>query len=101
MFSRVDLKVFVHYGQSKANFNTELNDQHIVLTTYGTLSAEFAMRGHSPLLATKWLRVCLDEGHSIKNHRTRTAKAAMNLDAARRWIVSGRFFSFLIRKSLF
>ena len=88
---RVDLKVFVHYGASKASFSSSLTDQDVVLTTYGTLSAEFGMRQHSPLLGTKWLRVCLDEGHGIKNHRTKTAKAAANLDTQRRWIVSGEF----------
>ncbi len=86
---RVDLKLFVHYGQSKASLSTTLSDQDVVLTTYGTLSAEFGSRSHSPLLATRWLRVCLDEGHGIKNHRTKTAKAAAMLKADRKWIISG------------
>ncbi len=86
---RVDVRVFVHYGQSKAEFSTALADQDVVLTTYGTLSAEFGARAHSPLLGTKWLRVCLDEGHGIKNSNTKAAKAAGMLMAERRWIISG------------
>ena len=64
--------------------------QDIVLTTYGTLAAELnpALAVEPPLLATKWLRVCLDEGHQIKNHRTKQAKAAAALDTERRWIIS-------------
>lgn len=50
---------------------------------------EFNAQTHSPLLATKWLRVCLDEGHFIKNFRAKTSKAAVNLDAERKWIISG------------
>ena len=86
---RVDLRMFVHHGQSKAVVSSELQDQDIVLTTYGTLMAEFNMETHSPLLGTKWLRLCLDEGHNIKNHRAKTSKAALNLDTERKWIISG------------
>merc|ERR1711892_870766 len=31
----------------------------------------------------------MDEGHNIKNHNSKCAKAAVNLDTTRRWIVSG------------
>ena len=31
----------------------------------------------------------MDEGHFIKNHRSKTAKAAKNLDTKRKWVVSG------------
>ncbi len=85
---RIDLKVFVHKGQTKAHIASELERQDIVLTTYGTLQSE--LNGiASPLLTTKWLRVCLDEGHFIKNHRSKTAKAADKLDSDRKWIVTG------------
>jgi SNF2 family DNA or RNA helicase len=69
--------------------SSELQDQDIVFTTYGTLSAEFNGSGHSPLLATKWLRVCLDEGHFVKNYRTKSSKAAGTLDTLRKWLISG------------
>ena len=35
------------------------------------------------------MRVCLDEGHNIKNHLAKTAKAAARLDTKRKWIISG------------
>lgn len=89
MDPRVELKVFVHHGTSRALIGKELEDQDIVLTTYGTLMAEFNNEVHSPLLRAKWLRVCLDEGHMIKNSRAKTAKAAANLDTHRKWIISG------------
>jgi len=87
---RVDLKVFVHYGRNKAHVKSELEEQDIVLTTYGTMSADFASLKHSALFSTRWLRICLDEGHMIKNHRTVQARAADHLKAKRRWIISGR-----------
>lgn len=88
-FSSVDIDVFVHHGTSKALIALELQDKHIVLTTYGTLSAEFKDEMHGPLLRAKWLRVVLDEGHLIKNHLAKIFKAAKTLDAERKWIVSG------------
>ncbi len=69
----------------------ESND--IVFTTYGTLGAEFSVNvgelTEAPLLKAKWLRVCLDEGHFIKNSNAKTAKAAKLLNAKRKWIISG------------
>ena len=83
----VDLKIFVHHGTCKALLSTELEDQDIVFTTYGTLQSELDKFG--PLLKAKWLRVCLDEGHFIKNNLSKTAKAADKLDTKRKWVISG------------
>ena len=86
----VNLKLFVHHGSCKSFLSTELQDQDIVLTTYGTLQSELSENhGMGPLLKAKWLRVVLDEGHNIKNYNSKTAKAASWLDTDRKWIVSG------------
>lgn len=70
-----------------------LEEQDIVFTTYGTLMSEYSVDDMSgPLLRAKWLRVVLDEGHSIKNHLSKTAKAASQLDTQRKWIISGNIF---------
>ncbi|XP_059078743.1 helicase-like transcription factor isoform X2 [Tigriopus californicus] len=86
---RVELKVFVHHGLSKALIGNELEDQDVVITTYGTLMSEYNTSSSAPLLKCRWLRVCLDEGHQIKNYRAKTSKAALELDTQRKWIISG------------
>ena len=86
---KVDLKIAVHHGQCKAFLGTELQDNDIVLTTYGTVAAENNAHNLGPLLRAKWLRVILDEGHIIKNHNSQTAKACGQLNTRRKWIVSG------------
>ena len=91
----VNLKVAVHYGQCKALLGTELEDNDIVLTTYGTVGAEYRSYDSGPLLRAKWLRVVLDEGHFIKNHNSQTAKACYELNTRRKWIVSGNVNEFL------
>lgn len=47
------------------------------------------MAASQPLLQVDWLRVVLDEAHSVKNAKTATAKAAAALKAERRWAVTG------------
>jgi len=85
----VDIRVKIHHGQDKASTGKDLNIQDIVITTYGTLAAEFNSSTVAPLFGAKWLRVVLDEGHLIKNHRTQCAKGALHLSTNRRWVVSG------------
>lgn len=84
----VDIKVKVHHGQNKAKLGADLNTYDIVITTYGTLANELDA-DTSPLLRARWLRVVLDEGHFIKNYRSKTAKAANLLNTKRRWVVTG------------
>ena len=67
--SNINIKVHVHYGTTKAQIGAELNACDVVITTYGTLAAENDSEGEGPLMKAKWLRVVLDEGHYIKNHR--------------------------------
>jgi len=85
----VNIRVRVHHGATKAKTVEDLDYADIVITTYGTMASEGGMQHLSPLFKVKWLRVVMDEGHSIRNHLTKTAKAAMSLNTQRRWIVTG------------
>ena len=49
----------------------------------------FSFQNDSPLHKIKWLRVILDEGHTIRNPQTRLTKAMMDLAAKRRWVLTG------------
>ncbi|KAJ9179608.1 hypothetical protein P3X46_011378 [Hevea brasiliensis] len=42
-----------------------------------------------PLASVAWFRVILDEGQTIKNHRTQVARACCSLRTKRRWCLSG------------
>ena len=95
----VPYKLMVHYGVDRAKTVEELAESDIVITTYGTLSSEFANfsierksgagKSNQKLFAVHWLRVVLDEGHMIKNLKTRMFKSAMELKTVRKWIISG------------
>ena len=85
----VNIQLKIHHGGGKAVTGTELECHDVVITTYGTLAAEWDLEDLSPLMRARWLRVVLDEGHMIKNHNAKCARAALDLDTLRKWVVTG------------
>eukprot|EP00010_Vexillifera_abyssalis_P009336 CAMPEP_0201546324 /NCGR_PEP_ID=MMETSP0173_2-20130828/2634_1 /ASSEMBLY_ACC=CAM_ASM_000268 /TAXON_ID=218659 /ORGANISM="Vexillifera sp., Strain DIVA3 564/2" /LENGTH=954 /DNA_ID=CAMNT_0047954953 /DNA_START=468 /DNA_END=3329 /DNA_ORIENTATION=- len=94
------LSVYLYHGSSRRKDPRFLSTHHIVLTTFSTLAIECPQKKGGkqqaqkkitarPLLEVNWFRVILDEGHTIKDRNTRTARAAFMLRAERRWCVSG------------
>lgn len=99
--SKKTLKVYSYYGKSRSEKSAkQLQKYDVILTTYGTLSAEFKKpekkdeneeeeENTSTLQQTKWLRIVLDEAHSIKNSNAKVSKAVCNLNALSRWCLTG------------
>lgn len=81
------VRTCVHYGSDRLTSPNIMKKFDIVLTTYNTLSSEAKNGG--TLLNVGWYRVILDEGHTIKNHKTATAKAVFELNAQNRWFLTG------------
>lgn len=52
-------------------------------------STLLSLQNDSPLHKIRWLRVILDEGHTIRNPHTRLTKAMAELEAKRRWVLTG------------
>lgn len=98
-------RCFVYYGDTvQADFSQTLcgrttNIPIVVLTTYGTAQNEWArfnkMRneeGKLPkmgLFSVEYLRIVLDEAHTIRNRTTKTAKAIHELQLKRKWVLTG------------
>uniref|UniRef100_A0A8C7F806 Helicase like transcription factor n=1 Tax=Oncorhynchus kisutch TaxID=8019 RepID=A0A8C7F806_ONCKI len=93
--SDVKLNVYLYYGSERNRDTHFLSSQHMVLTTYNVLSADYSVSGGwvcgsaSPLHTVSWLRVVLDEGHIIRNPNTQQSKAVLKLNTQRRWILTG------------
>uniref|UniRef100_A0A8D2Q7B0 Helicase like transcription factor n=1 Tax=Varanus komodoensis TaxID=61221 RepID=A0A8D2Q7B0_VARKO len=85
----VQLNVYVYYGSERSKDPVMLSRQDVVLTTYNVLATDYGSGGNSPLHKLKWLRVVLDEGHTVRNPNTQQTKAVLELDAQRRWILTG------------
>lgn len=72
--------VLIYHG---ANRPKSLKDYQVVVTSYGTMTSDTALAN------IKWRRIVLDEGHTIRNAKTKAAVAACKLEAQSRWVLSG------------
>jgi SWI/SNF-related matrix-associated actin-dependent regulator of chromatin subfamily A3 len=79
--------VVIYHGASRQSATKSMKDHGVVVTSYGTLSSDVATGG--PLSTHSWRRVVLDEGHTIRNAKTKAAEAACKLKAQSRWVLTG------------
>lgn len=86
------LRVLRYHGSGKREV-TNLDQYDVVVTSYGALASEYNPNPKNPpakgLFATHWRRVVLDEGHTIRNPRSKGALAACSLKADSRWTLTG------------
>ncbi|KAF7338762.1 DNA repair protein RAD5 [Mycena sanguinolenta] len=88
------LKVIQYHGSKRGKFAADLADANVVLTTYGTVCSDHSSINPedrtvgSVLFTIKWWRIGLDEAHTIKNRKTKTAAACFDLQARFRWCLT-------------
>ncbi|PNP52200.1 hypothetical protein THARTR1_07409 [Trichoderma harzianum] len=82
--------ILIYHGVKKVAAK-ELEGYNVVITSYGTLAKELDDGISKTLLSQKknWRRVVLDEGHTIRNVKTKAALAACELHAQSRWVLTG------------
>jgi len=73
-------KVLIYHG---ANRPKSLDEYQVIVTSYGTMTSDAA------LAKINWRRIVLDEGHTIRNAKTKASEAACKLEAQSRWVLSG------------
>lgn len=86
------LRVYIWGDQKKKPSAHNLAwDYDVVITTFNRLSAEWAPRRRSVLMQVHWLRVMLDEGHTLGSSLSLTNKLqmAVSLAATNRWLLTG------------
>ncbi|KAF8200953.1 SNF2 family N-terminal domain-containing protein [Pholiota molesta] len=96
------LKTCIYYGPKKGLSALELRKYDVVITTYQTVVGEHdgsptgslepsqkKKKGLKALFEIPWKRVILDEGHTIRNPKTKMAQAVVALNASRRWVLTG------------
>ncbi|KAL4474868.1 hypothetical protein ABPG74_001564 [Tetrahymena malaccensis] len=83
------LTFYAYYGNNREN---NLNIYDVVITTYGTISSEFASQSNlnnKNLYKYNWHRIVLDEAHYIKGRVIQIAKAVYSLTGDNRWCMTG------------
>ncbi|KAF5380521.1 hypothetical protein D9615_004518 [Tricholomella constricta] len=94
------LSACVYYDTTRSMSAVELAEFDVVITTYQTVAGEYAdgardgppkkkKKTERSLFDMQWKRVILDEGHTIRNPKTKMAKAVCGLIAQRRWVLTG------------
>ncbi|KAI1339050.1 SNF2 family N-terminal domain-containing protein [Xylariaceae sp. FL0016] len=86
--SKDALKCYKYHGKERLKDPAMLNAYDVVLTTYGTVAADFGKRG-GVLDGPRWYRIILDEAHIIRNWSTKHFKAVFSLSAHIRWCMTG------------
>ncbi|KAM5165125.1 helicase-like transcription factor [Mantella aurantiaca] len=81
------LNIYIYYGPERNKNPDFLSKQDVVLTTYNVVTHDHG--NESPLHKIRWLRIVLDEGHTIRNPNAQQTKAVHNLDSERRWVLTG------------
>ena len=89
------IQVYYYSGNKRKSTASGLLGYDVIVTTYGTLTAESNRRAKQacdedqPLLANYWLRVVLDEAHVIRNASTKLCATMCALKGRHKWCMSG------------
>ncbi|KAI3415019.1 uncharacterized protein J3R85_015600 [Psidium guajava] len=85
------LRVYVLTDRRRISPHNLAWDYDVVITTFNRLSAEWSPHKRSVLKEVHWLRIMLDEGHTLGSSLSLTNKLqmAISLTACSRWILTG------------
>ncbi|KAJ5573642.1 uncharacterized protein N7459_008069 [Penicillium hispanicum] len=85
-------RVLIYHGSGKKEA-ANLAQYDVVISSYGALVMEYKPDAKRPpskgIFSVHWRRVVLDEGHNIRNHRSKGSLAACGLRADSRWTLTG------------
>ncbi|KIW97302.1 uncharacterized protein Z519_02694 [Cladophialophora bantiana CBS 173.52] len=92
-------RILTYHGAGNKELSPgQLKEYDIVITTYQTMTQELFPYGKTAALPTPaskglfsvtWRRIILDEGHQIRNPKSKMSQAACTLQAKSRWILTG------------
>lgn len=85
------LRVLLHRGSRRTKDPKGFKSYDVVIVSYKTLWSEWTRQASVPraLMRSSFLRVVLDEGHTIAKIDIQTTKACRELQAKYRWVATG------------
>ncbi|KAG1047584.1 hypothetical protein G6F43_009972 [Rhizopus delemar] len=82
------LKVLIYHGNNRITNPYHIIPYDVMITSYTIAATDFFAVRKGPLSKVKFHRVILDEAHTIKNQRTKAARACCDLEATYRWCMT-------------
>ena len=84
------LKVLVHDGPSRTRDSKEFLKYHVVVAPYSVMVDKGKPKGEGTIMhSIVWGRIVLDEGHEIRNAKSKLSTSVRNLNSLIKWVVSG------------
>lgn len=85
-----ELKVLNHSGSGRTSDSHDFDRYDVVVTSYNLLIERNQPHGVPTVLHnTIWGRIVLDEGHEIRNSKSKVSVNVRNLKGEIRWVVTG------------
>ncbi|KAJ5665096.1 uncharacterized protein N7477_007544 [Penicillium maclennaniae] len=90
--SKTAPRILIYHGSGKKEA-ANLASYDVVISSYGALALDFKPEAKTTpakgIFSVHWRRVVLDEGHTIRNPRSKASLAACALRADSRWTLTG------------
>ena len=84
------LKVLIHDGPNRTTDPKEFLKYHVVISPYSIMVDKGKPRGEPTIMHTlTWGRIIIDEGHEIRNAKSKISSSVRNLKAGIKWVVTG------------
>ena len=88
--------IYPYHGPKRKRDAKKLSANSIVVTTYDILASDAFHHSKNygtgycpPLQQIRWWRIICDEGHSLRDSKSRRSKAVLSLVSDNKWIVTG------------
>ncbi|WMV38366.1 hypothetical protein MTR67_031751 [Solanum verrucosum] len=81
-------KVLIYHGANREKDINRFAEYDFVITTYSTVETEYR-KNIMILHSMKWNRIILDEAHCVKDIRSNTTRAILELESSFKWALSG------------
>lgn len=84
------LKVLVHDGPNRTTNPNDFLKYHVVISPYSIMVDKGKPRGDPTIMHTiTWGRIIIDEGHEIRNAKSKISSSVRNLKSDIKWVVTG------------
>ncbi|KAF2015748.1 hypothetical protein BU24DRAFT_422060 [Aaosphaeria arxii CBS 175.79] len=90
------LRIMFYHGTRKQKIDPkEIKNYDVVISTYDSVSSEYhsvkntAVPRKTGVFSVKWRRIILDEGHNIRNPKSKRAVAVTQIMAQSKWALTG------------